>query len=399
MVVYYDDNYDIMNDDYITINVSETADELISIHLVELMKQYINDSDLTDVYPVGTDGYNNVVAFLETEIYSKVLAGGLHYIKDNLFGLVKVTNDINTFTKDNITYPYTLLNSEKVELPFDFGKEYADVLNLVHKNYELLDPNIVDIDVIANTGEEDQRITNAIVGFLEKRVDVIGLINAPLNSKSVDTVKGWGNINRFNSDRIYKFAENIEKIDYSIGEYIVTPMSNIILNNITKWFMGGMTGSMSSGPQSLVEGADEYNTRPRILTPANKEKLVEVGINYVSMTESGYKLDTLLSDSGSFGVYSPFQLIHNQLIVGRIIKYIYNFTESNRHTLDTVNVIEEMNRKIEPFASTLKLIVNSASFTFGYKNERDKDNGVITCDIKIKLTNTDRYHKISIIVS
>lgn len=365
-----------------------------------ITKRYVNNED-TGTLLLHNDG--------NTPNYTinGSLVGVFQSATDNMFNLVYNYGGVSIaptpeqnldkvlpwwISEEKILAVDTEYGSQIVDtVTLDVSKEIADMFNGV-KTFEIYDLVMTPGDIIIDLGYDEQ-IHQAIAGFLEKRIDIVALLNA-VPYKQLADIKGWGTTNKFNSPKIFKYYGRVDELDLTIGNYVKVPLTTNYMKNVLKWYIGGMNGSLIQPPIGILLGVDRYNLYPNITNPNDLSDLKALGFNTILVSNDGIRLNDQLCDIQ--GVYSPYHELHNQLIIGRIIKDVYNFLEGERHTLTTVTNVSLTSRKCtEMLNRNYGTLVESLRVNLYYRQEgAENDLGTLTDELIIKLTKTDKSRKI-----
>ena len=270
-----------------------------------------------------------------------------------------------------------------------------DVVSALSGKYEFIyDLYESPFDAIIDYGYPDA-VKTAMSNLCSKRIDTVALINAPVNFKTLTDMKDWGAGHFYNSPRTFKLMENVSILDNTITDYVRRPLSQLITTNIHDWFTNAMTGSLATERNARISGATDSTIRPTAILPQEKSDISDVGLNFTTRGGVGYKLDRQLADVT--GDRSTYHMLHNQLIIGRMIKDLHNYMELKRHVVeDNGGSLRDIEAGANDILSKYKEVVLEASFTCVFANEYDKGMGITTDTLRLQLANSTQIHKINI---
>lgn len=224
-------------------------------------------------------------------------------------------------------------------------------------------------------------------------IPVIPVVNPALTSTfnnmktAVKALNGYfyDNVNVTMFGNSYEEYFNREKRPYRV------PITYALIPVLTKFYKNGMRGAIAG---QFLTGVEEGSVLPKINLPEQKSWCFENNVNYITNTKSGWMID---GQAGNMvGKEHPYKELHNQLIVGRIMKDIIDFLVTRRHMLDDGTLLATLNREMNELVLSKYKAVIDVSYRVFYKDSYAQKVGTLTDEFTINGTRTVKRHDVLI---
>lgn len=299
-------------------------------------------------------------------------------------------------------------NGELLKGKFDWNMT-ASVDGESVKIYEVLmtkffegvtEPNIMDInlcpvDTIFDA-EYPVGLKKTVAKFVKEpnRRDV----NFVMNSTKVASVTDLKSLDeglKLDNYAVIKTLGYCDVYDDEESKTLNLPVSFFAIKSVCNFYTDGWFNPPLSG--RIVEGPIEGSLTPvinAITLEADKTYIAEHGWNMLNYTKLGYQIDGQKTASTNPNEVSILQEYHNEAIVGRIIKKVYDACNRNKHFIQKQKMIDKyievVNKELEEFAPKV------ASLKYGayYKDKFEEAEGLLTDYIEVSMYGTNKSHKI-----
>lgn len=169
------------------------------------------------------------------------------------------------------------------------------------------------------------------------------------------------------------------------------PITYGLIPTLINFFDNAMNGAVAG---KFLRDVDDGTMLPKINLPEQREWCFENNVNYATNTKSGWMID---GQAGNMvGKEHPYKELHNQLIVGRLMKDIIDFLITKRHMLDDGSLLASMNREMnEKVLSKYKSVID-VSYRVFYKDPYNRKVGTLTDEFTINGTRTVKRNDVLI---
>lgn len=405
----------VLNNSSIQTNVvsSESNQDILETKIIELLEAYATDVEASvslvsneSAKAKLTDLKDAIIAMKEMVEDGDIEATSLLTIfgENTRFPLM---NAISGDAIETIKFAHGT-NGELLQGAFDWNKT-ATIDGSEVKIYQSLmtefftgvtDPAVYDInltpaDVIVDA-EYPVELKKVVSTFVSapNRND-IEFVMGSTNVASTIELKSLDEGLKVDNYGVLKMLGYADTYDNSELKTLTLPTTYFIIKNICEFFTDGWCDPPLSG--RFVEGPIS-NTLLPVFNASNLEEektyAVNNGWNYLSYTKYGYQIDGQKTASTDATVVSILQEFHNQAIVSRIIKKLYDACARNKHFIqkaaNVTSFVAVVNKELEEFLPK----VGSLSYSAYYADEFEEAEGLLTDYINISMYGTNKSHKI-----
>lgn len=183
------------------------------------------------------------------------------------------------------------------------------------------------------------------------------------------------------------------KIRDAKGRHIEVPLTVALIPAIIKWRLtGGRTAI--AGLDTVVSDIVPNSMIPESLSEAKKKILSKYCVNYTTLTQYGYMID---SDHTNMYNYNGLMIHpHNVAILNEIKKEIHRLFLENRHLLNTTANLEEIKKQVNESFAKFRPRVGSLTYDYGFKSDKERSLGYVTDYVEYAPYGTLTKHRVDI---
>lgn len=242
-------------------------------------------------------------------------------------------------------------------------------------------------------------VKSAIYQFAyQKRDDIQLLFNTDINVNSISEARANKNALNFSGRNAYWWTDSFEWVDnLGSGRPKRVPTTLYLLRVLIDHYQNGFAAPIAGVTRGMLEASTYTSKFSRNMLLEEKDLLIKDGINILSV----YKDNRVYLDSqmANYNLHerSSLQEFHNNSILNRIIKDIYDVLQQYKHMLTSDQAAAQVEEVVNNLLTTkYRDKVAEMKYSCGYGTLYNRAIGLFDHNLQIRFNNTVKYHHVNI---